>query len=75
MSRSIDIRKGGEEEITIIKFGEPDETYQLADYISRSVDGDIEIRISGCGNRVKVYSPEVDDLIKALQKAKELGWY
>lgn len=75
MTRKIDIRKSDEEEITVILFCDADESYQLANYISRNVDSDIEIRIAGCANKVGIYGPDVDNLIKALQKAKELGWY
>ena len=75
MGRKIDIRETEDEQITVIRFGDPDEVEELADYIMLNVNGDIEIRITGCANRINVYSEDVDNLIKALQKSKELGWY
>ena len=62
----IDIRNPSDVEITKIKFAD-------GEYIKRVIYGDKVIEIETAGNySVEIYMRDIDNLIKALQKAKEL---
>lgn len=72
----IDIRNIEQSEITKIEFADESERYHNAQFLVKGLDGAVEIESLDVEAGITIASEEdAQNLIKALQKAIELGWW
>lgn len=74
MINEIDIRTAKDDEsIGVIRFS--DKVQSNANVVCKSTRSSKEILIAdGTGTRLFIHSKDVDNLIKALEESKRLGW-
>lgn len=72
----IDIRSNEQSEITKIKFADESRRYHNAQYLVKGIDRVVEIEsCDGLAGITIASEEDAHHLIKALQKAIQLGWW
>jgi len=72
----LDIRAYEPEKITVIRFADDEDDSFVASGIALGFSGVVEVGDIGEGRRLGLFSEEhARNLIKALNKAIELGWF
>ena len=71
-----DIRTNQAEEISVLRFADGSDDYHVASGISRVADGGVSVIDLESERTLRIFSEEhAQNLIKAINKAIELGWF